>query len=75
MTCIRLLKAGKRLLRNICEGEILYGCKENIIDKLRYDYDFIFLDSGHSADVSENCIGRDLMLTPLHSGSGTFHSS
>lgn len=42
--------------------------KENIIDKLQHDYDFIFLDSGPHLDAFlKNCIGAaDLMLTPFH---------
>ncbi|EGA3609903.1 ParA family protein, partial [Salmonella enterica] len=51
--------------------------KENIIDKLRYDYDFIFLDSGPHLDAFlKNCIGAaDLMLTPLPPATVDFHSS
>ncbi|MEJ9006891.1 AAA family ATPase, partial [Salmonella enterica subsp. enterica serovar Paratyphi B] len=42
--------------------------KENIIDKLRYDYDFIFLDSGPHLDAFlKNCIGAaDLMLSLIN---------
>ena len=51
--------------------------KENIIDKLQHDYDFIFLDSGPHLDAFlKNCIGAaDLMLTPLPPATVDFHSS
>ncbi|EPS6264633.1 AAA family ATPase, partial [Salmonella enterica subsp. enterica serovar Braenderup] len=44
---------------------------------LRYDYDFIFLDSGPHLDAFlKNCIGAaDLMLTPLPPATVDFHSS
>ena len=51
--------------------------KDNIIDKLQHDYDFIFLDSGPHLDAFlKNCIGAaDLMLTPLPPATVDFHSS
>ncbi|EBA6634099.1 ParA family protein, partial [Salmonella enterica] len=68
--------------KGLCEehlpGQNIHAVlKENIIDKLRYDYDFIFLDSGPHLDAFlKNCIGAaDLMLTPLPPATVDFHSS
>ncbi len=64
-------------MKNICRENIHAVLKENIIDKLQHDYDFIFLDSGPHLDAFlKNCIGAaDLMLTPLPPATVDFHSS
>lgn len=51
--------------------------KENIIDKLRKDYDFIFIDSGPHLDAFlKNAIASaDLLLTPVPPAQVDFHST
>ncbi|OAT15938.1 ParA family chromosome partitioning protein [Buttiauxella gaviniae ATCC 51604] len=68
--------------RGLCEehlpGQNIHSVlKKNIIDKLEYDYDFIFIDCGPHLDAFlKNCIGAaDLMLTPLPPATVDFHSS
>ncbi|MFK3663578.1 AAA family ATPase [Scandinavium sp. NPDC088450] len=68
--------------KGLCEehlpGQNIHAVlKENIIDKLKKDYDFIFIDCGPHLDAFlKNCIGAaDLMLTPLPPATVDFHSS
>ncbi len=51
--------------------------KENVIDKLRKDYDFIFIDSGPHLDAFlKNAIASaDLLLTPVPPAQVDFHST
>lgn len=51
--------------------------KENIIDKLKEDYDFIFVDSGPHLDAFlKNAIASaDLLLTPVPPAQVDFHST
>ena len=51
--------------------------KENIIDKLKYDYDFIFIDCGPHLDayLRNGIAAADLLLTPLPPATVDFHSS
>lgn len=51
--------------------------KENIIDKLKHDYDFIFIDSGPHLDafLKNGIAAADLLLTPLPPSTVDFHSS
>ncbi len=54
-----LLKAGRDCVKNICQENIHAVLKENIIDKLQHDYDFIFLDSGPHLDAFlKTALGR-----------------
>ncbi len=46
-------------MKNICRENIHAVLKENIIDKLQHDYDFIFLDSGPHLDAFlKTALGR-----------------
>ncbi len=65
-------------MKNILPWKNIHAVlKENIIDKLQHDYDFIFLDSGPHLDAFlKTALGAaDLMLTPLPPATVDFHSS
>ncbi|MBP1039249.1 ParA family protein, partial [Serratia fonticola] len=51
--------------------------RENIIDKLKSDYDFIFVDSGPHLDAFlKNAIAAaDLLMTPIPPAQVDFHST
>lgn len=51
--------------------------KENIVDKLKHDYDFIFFDCGPHLDafLKNGIAAADLLLTPLPPATVDFHSS
>ncbi len=51
--------------------------KENIVDKLKHDYDFILLDSGpHLDSMLTNCISAaDILATPIPPAQVDFHST
>mgnify|MGYP003485449041 CR=1 FL=1 len=51
--------------------------KENIIDKLQHDYDFIFLDSGPHLDafLKNALASANILFTPLPPATVDFHSS
>ncbi|WP_300002253.1 AAA family ATPase [uncultured Cedecea sp.] len=51
--------------------------KENIVDKLRHDYDFILVDTGPHLDafLKNGIAAADLLLTPLPPATVDFHSS
>lgn len=51
--------------------------RENIIDKLKFDYDFIFVDSGPHLDAFlKNAIAAaDLLMTPIPPAQVDFHST
>ncbi|SFN70967.1 Cellulose biosynthesis protein BcsQ [Izhakiella capsodis] len=73
-----LAEGWKGLCEEYLPGQNIHSVlKENIIDKLKNDYDFIFLDSGPHLDAFlKNCIGAaDLMFTPLPPATVDFHSS
>lgn len=51
--------------------------RENIIDKLQDDYDFIFVDSGPHLDafLNNSIAAADLLLTPVPPAQVDFHST
>lgn len=51
--------------------------KENIINKLKHDYDFILVDTGPHLDafLKNGLAAADLLLTPLPPATVDFHSS
>lgn len=51
--------------------------KENIINKLKHDYDFILVDTGPHLDafLKNGIAAADLLLTPLPPATVDFHSS
>lgn len=51
--------------------------RENLINKLIYDYDFIFLDSGPHLDafLINSLAAADLLLTPIPPAQVDFHST
>ena len=54
-----LLKAGRDCEEHLPGKNIHAVLKENIIDKLQHDYDFIFLDSGPHLDAFlKTALGR-----------------
>lgn len=68
--------------KGLCEaylpGQNIHAVlKENLIAKLKHDYDFIFIDCGPHLDAFfKNCLGAaDLMFTPLPPATVDFHSS
>ncbi|WP_437891829.1 AAA family ATPase [Phytobacter sp. V91] len=73
-----LAERWKELCQENLPGQNLHAVlRENIIDKLENDYDFIFLDSGPHLDAFlNNGIGAaDILLTPLPPATIDFHSS
>ncbi|EDS6807037.1 ParA family protein [Salmonella enterica subsp. enterica serovar Legon] len=68
--------------KNLCAehlpGQNMHAVlKENIVDKLKYDYDFIFIDCGPHLDafLKNGIAAADLLLTPLPPATVDFHSS
>ena len=51
--------------------------KETIVDKLKYDYDFIFIDSGPHLDafLTNAIAAADLLMTPVPPAQVDFHST
>ena len=73
-----LAERWKELCQQNLPGQNIHAVlRENIIDKLEHDYDFIFIDSGPHLDAFlKNGIGAaDLLLTPLPPATIDFHSS
>lgn len=59
-------------------GQNIYGVlRENIIDKLTQDYDFIFIDSGPHLDAFLNnaLAASDVLMTPVPPAQVDFHST
>ena len=68
----------KQLCNENLPGQNIHAVlRENIIDKLETDYDFIFIDTGPHLDAFlKNGIGAaDILLTPLPPATIDFHSS
>lgn len=68
----------KELCQEHLPGQNIHAVlKENIIDKLKYDYDFIFIDCGPHFDafLKNGIAAADLLLTPLPPATVDFHSS
>jgi cellulose biosynthesis protein BcsQ len=68
----------KELCNEYLPGQNIHAVlKENIIDKLKHDYDFIFVDCGPHLDafLKNGIAAADLLLTPLPPATVDFHSS
>lgn len=68
--------------KSLCEEHLpdqnIHGVlKENIINKLKHDYDLIFIDCGPHLDafLKNGIAAADLLLTPLPPATVDFHSS
>jgi cellulose biosynthesis protein BcsQ len=73
-----LAEQWKQLCNDNLPGQNIHAVlRENIIDKLETDYDFIFIDTGPHLDAFlKNGIGAaDILLTPLPPATIDFHSS
>lgn len=59
-------------------GQNIYDIlKDNVIDKLKGDYDFIFIDSGPHLDafLSNSLAAADILFTPIPPAQVDFHST
>lgn len=68
----------KELCTEHLPGQNIYTVlKENIIDKLNKDYDFIFIDSGPHLDafLSNAIAASNLLMTPIPPAQVDFHST
>lgn len=68
----------KELCAEYLPGQNVHAVlKENIIDKLKHDYDFILIDTGPHLDafLKNGIAAANLLLTPLPPATVDFHSS
>jgi cellulose biosynthesis protein BcsQ len=73
-----IAEAWKELCHEHLPGQNIHSVlKENIIGKLKHDYDFIFIDTGPHLDafLKNGIAAADLLLTPLPPATVDFHSS
>lgn len=73
-----IAEAWKPLCQEHLSGQNIHSVlRENIIDKLKHDYDLIFIDCGPHLDafLKNGLAAADLLLTPLPPATVDFHSS